>query len=182
MILYRYSKEKFHLGHSQELKGYVTGVSLPSFFDLCFTNLHLTNFIFVSFYYSTNTVQRRLMPVFLRRTGIQSKWSGESLIGVFLSISRIYVCLSSWLWVVSCGHTTDFNYREIDLQRTNFLNSPMVNLSWVSISQDQKVTPAFVTGFWVQYNKTAKYLGCKHILCKHAWNSRISIFFSLNSF
>ena len=35
----------------------------------------------------------------------------------------------------------------------------MVNLSWVSISQDQKVTPAFVTGFWVQYNKTVKYLG-----------------------
>ena len=73
MILYRCSKEKFRLGHSQELKVCVTAVSLPSFFDLCFTNLHLTNFIFVSFYYSTNTVQRRLMPVFLRRTGIQSK-------------------------------------------------------------------------------------------------------------
>ena len=73
MILYRYSKEKFCLGHSQELKVCVTGVSLPSFFDLCFTNLHLTNFIFVSFYYSTSTVQRRLMPVFLRRTGIRSK-------------------------------------------------------------------------------------------------------------
>lgn len=71
--------------------------------------------------------------------------------------------------------------RKLIYYRKLNLNSVMVTLSWVSISQYQKVTPTLVIGVWVNYKTptTAKHLACKSN-CKRAWNSRICLFFSFH--
>lgn len=71
-------------------------------------------------------------------------------------------CHKSKFWLgISCGHTADIYRGETDVPRENYLNSPVINLSWVSISQDQKFLPTFFTSVWVEDNKTAKRFGAQ---------------------
>lgn len=82
---------------------------------------------------------------------------------------------------IRCGHTTDFYHREIDLPWENLPEFTCANLSWVSILQDQKVTPTFVTR--ARVNKLQNTQNSKTFLAyksnpKHACNSMISYFFS----